>query len=75
MEEGCWLAPGAPRKEPESGWTLAAREEGLENAGGRVLGRYSLDKVLRGLGGRTGVVELEVVFLEVGMAKVALFLC
>lgn len=32
LEEGCWLAPEAPRKEPESGWTLAAREEGLENA-------------------------------------------
>jgi len=72
-EEEGWLAPGAPRKEPESGWTLAAREEGLENAGGRrVLECCSLYVTV---GGRTGVVELEVVFLEVGMAKVALFPC
>ena len=37
-EDEGWLAPGAPRKEDESGWGLAAREEGLENAVKRVLG-------------------------------------
>jgi hypothetical protein len=54
---------------------LAAREEGLENAGRRVLECFRIDEVVWGVGGRTGVVELEVVFLEVGMAEIALFLC
>ena len=47
-EEEGWLAPGAPRKEPESGWTLAApREDGLENAERRrVLGCFGLEKVV-----------------------------
>jgi len=72
-EDEGWLAPGAPRKEPESGWTLAAREEWLENAGGRRVSECWSLYVAKG--GRTGVVELEVVFLEVGMAEIALFLC
>ena len=74
LEEGCWLAPGAPRKEPVSGWTLAARAEWLSNAVRKVLDIVGFhrrwDWVLR-----TGVVELEVIFLEVGMAEIALYLC
>ena len=54
---------------------MAAREEGLENAGRRVLECFRIDEVVWEVGGRTGVVELEVVFLEVGMAEIALFLC
>jgi hypothetical protein len=72
LEEFCWLPEPAPppRKEVESGWTLAARDEGLSNA---VWGLSVVCIVLfNAMVVRTGGVELEVVLLEVGMAEIAL---